>query len=31
MRVSQVFEPWGHGGDFILVLLALSVITTNGV
>ena len=27
---TQVFEHWGHGGDFILVLLALSEITCNG-
>ncbi|KAF8587193.1 hypothetical protein K439DRAFT_1630897 [Ramaria rubella] len=27
--LSKVFEPWGHGGDFILVLLALSVIANN--
>lgn len=26
---SQVFKPWGRGGDFILVLLALSVIANN--
>lgn len=29
--VTQVFEPWGRGGDFILVLLALSVIANNSM
>lgn len=24
-----VFEPWGKGGDFLLVILALSVIANN--
>ncbi|KAF8507739.1 permease for cytosine/purines, uracil, thiamine, allantoin-domain-containing protein [Gautieria morchelliformis] len=27
--LSKVFEPWGRGGDFVLVLLSLSVIANN--
>ncbi|KAF8513340.1 permease for cytosine/purines, uracil, thiamine, allantoin-domain-containing protein [Hysterangium stoloniferum] len=27
--LKKVFEPWGHGGDFLLVLLALSVVGNN--
>ncbi|KAF8507738.1 permease for cytosine/purines, uracil, thiamine, allantoin-domain-containing protein [Gautieria morchelliformis] len=27
--LRKVFEPWGRGGDFILALLALSVIANN--
>ena len=29
LSFSQVFEPWGRGGYFILVLLSLSAITDN--
>jgi NCS1 nucleoside transporter family len=27
--IKKVFEPWGKGGDFIVVLLGLSVIANN--
>ncbi|KAF8513337.1 permease for cytosine/purines, uracil, thiamine, allantoin-domain-containing protein [Hysterangium stoloniferum] len=26
---KKVFEPWGHGGNFLLVLLALSAVANN--
>ena len=26
-----VFEPWGRGGDFVLVLLVFSTITDNSM
>jgi hypothetical protein len=29
MTLVQVFKPWKHGGDFILVLLSLSVVMGN--
>jgi hypothetical protein len=29
--ILEVFEPWGHGGDFLLVILALSVVANNSM
>lgn len=29
LTVCAVFEPWGRGGDFLLVILALSVVANN--